>query len=222
MSKLVDQVWRKQDEFLKQFDTIKIPRGGVDKHGVDALEWLFNKVKKRGIVAAEVGCWTGTSAVVLGNLAKKCKGTLHCIDSFEGSQDSNLTCAKYVNIKNILTEVIKEHELENTIKISCADSKWGISASANKFDFVFIDADHRYEYVKRDIQVWLKSVVPGGILCGHDCEYLIKGYDDLFKQTELVDYTQCHTGVIRAVYEVFGDKANLTEKGYIWWVKKDK
>lgn len=36
------------------------------------------------------------------------------------------------------------------------------------FDFVFIDADHTYEGVSRDIDAWLPKVRPGGRLIGHD------------------------------------------------------
>lgn len=36
------------------------------------------------------------------------------------------------------------------------------------FDFVYIDANHKYEYVKKDIELWLPKVRKGGILAGHD------------------------------------------------------
>ena len=36
------------------------------------------------------------------------------------------------------------------------------------FDMVFIDADHTYEAVKQDFNLWKPRIRPGGILCGHD------------------------------------------------------
>lgn len=65
-------------------------------------------------------------------------------------------------------------------------------------DFVFIDADHRYEFVKDDIREWSKKVRPGGIVSGHD--YFTNSSEDL--------------GVIEAVDEYVkehGYKLKLTE-----------
>lgn len=35
-------------------------------------------------------------------------------------------------------------------------------------DFVWIDANHRYEYVKRDLELYWPKIKIGGIMCGHD------------------------------------------------------
>ncbi|CEM24096.1 unnamed protein product [Vitrella brassicaformis CCMP3155] len=36
------------------------------------------------------------------------------------------------------------------------------------FDLIFIDADHRYQHVKHDLEHWSEKVRPQGILAGHD------------------------------------------------------
>jgi len=38
----------------------------------------------------------------------------------------------------------------------------------NSLDYVFIDADHSYEGVARDIKTWISKVRPGGWIGGHD------------------------------------------------------
>lgn len=78
--------------------------------------------------------------------------------------------------------------------------------SANNFedkslDFVFIDADHVYENVKKDIQAWLPKIKPGGIIAGHD-------------------YCEAHPGVIQAVHEVFADDFNKEYLDELVWVKE--
>jgi hypothetical protein len=57
--------------------------------------------------------------------------------------------------------------------------------SDGSLDFVYIDANHKYEFVKDDIREWSKKVRKGGIVSGHDY-YLTKSGN---------------TGVIRAVDE---------------------
>lgn len=38
----------------------------------------------------------------------------------------------------------------------------------NNFDFVYIDGNHDYESVARDMKDWFPKLKSGGILCGHD------------------------------------------------------
>ena len=38
-------------------------------------------------------------------------------------------------------------------------------------DFVFIDADHTYEGVKRDIELWEPKVQENGLIMGHDLNW---------------------------------------------------
>lgn len=65
------------------------------------------------------------------------------------------------------------------------------------FDFVYIDADHRYEAVRQDLMLWYSKVRPGGIIAGHD-------YRD-----GTVDWEsglRSYYGVKQAVDEFFNDK----------------
>ena len=50
-----------------------------------------------------------------------------------------------------------------------ANSEIGASMFPDKsLDFVYIDANHAYEWVKKDIKAWLPKVREGGYLMGHD------------------------------------------------------
>ena len=72
------------------------------------------------------------------------------------------------------------------------------------FDLVFIDADHSYESVRRDIKSWLPRVRKGGIISGHD--YASGKFPDCTK----------------AVNECLG-KGNINrDSDKTWWVKKLK
>lgn len=77
------------------------------------------------------------------------------------------------------------------------------------FDFVYIDADHTYEMVKRDINLWYPLVKSGGIIGGHDY-----GFPD-----EVVRYG----GVQKAVDEIFGnnDTVLVNRPSGVWYVRKD-
>lgn len=68
-------------------------------------------------------------------------------------------------------------------------------------DFVYIDANHNYEYVLKDIQLWLPKVRPGGVLSGHD-----------------VGPCRWSKDVTRAISESLGDRIvhQVRERGSPW------
>lgn len=74
-------------------------------------------------------------------------------------------------------------------------------------DLVFIDADHSYEGVKRDIAAWLPKVRPGGWLGGHDYRNSGNQFD--------------FSGVDRAVAELESAMSLKAEPGanFTWWVQ---
>jgi len=75
----------------------------------------------------------------------------------------------------------------------------------DNLDMVYIDGNHAYEYVKKDIELYYPKVKAGGIIGGHDIEGNSLGED-----------------VRRAVFE-FAQKNNLSvhvEKPD-WWILKE-
>lgn len=69
----------------------------------------------------------------------------------------------------------------------------------NSIDMLFIDGNHTYEFVKKDIESFLPKMKKGGVIAGHD-------------------YNDCHPGVIQAVNEAFKD-VNYDKQEDVWSVQ---
>lgn len=64
----------------------------------------------------------------------------------------------------------------------------------NTLDLIFIDANHSYENVKEDIELWYPKLKKFGILSGHDykkndieCKGVVKAVDEKFKNINLIE-----------------------------------
>ena len=63
----------------------------------------------------------------------------------------------------------------------------------NSLDFVYIDADHSYDFVMQDMIIWGRKVRKGGIVSGHDYYYDKNKTSRRAKVTQAVDdYTRVH------------------------------
>lgn len=120
----------------------------------------------------EVGVWKGHSITYLGSLLNDRNVNIHAVDlwdeTYKTSNDSSAYECKEM-LYDIYKENVKRANLKNDIN-SIKSLSW---EAASKFeddsvDFVFIDADHSYESVIKDINAWLPKVKKGGIISGHD------------------------------------------------------
>jgi hypothetical protein len=84
-----------------------------------------------------------------------------------------------------------------------ADSVQGsLKFEDETLDFAYIDADHSYVAVMRDVRAWLPKIRKGGIIGGHDYDFE-------------------HDSVKKAVHDIFGDKVQHAENSnglQDWWV----
>ena len=82
-----------------------------------------------------------------------------------------------------------------------------ISSKASKggyFDLIFIDANHRYFYIKQDLLLWEPLLKQGGVFSGHD------HYNGINAR---------HPGVKQAVDEIIGPE-NIKILPDVMWVRK--
>ncbi len=82
----------------------------------------------------------------------------------------------------------------------------------NQFDYVYIDGDHRYEQVRRDILNYAKFVKDDGWMIGDD-------YRDVSYYKEITVNT-LGPEVKRAVDEIFPENLNIEVPSGTWWAKK--
>jgi len=137
------------------------------------------KNAKDGSHFVEIGAWKGKStscmAVEIINSGKKIK--FDVVDTFKGSiEHQNLPCIVNGTLyKEYLNNIEPVKEYVNTVVGDSA--KISELYADDSLDFVFIDGDHTYNGVKRDIISWFRKVKPGGYLCGNDI--FQKGFEEI-------------------------------------------
>jgi predicted O-methyltransferase YrrM len=166
-------------------------------------------------VIGELGCFKGQSTQVLAEWLGD-KGTLIAVDWFKGSEgavepDINGSISVDFWDKMGAYRNFKFYQMES--------GEAAKQIGDETFDWFWIDGDHRYHCIKRDLELWYPKVKYGGIFAGHDYEGT--EYDERYieKDTELVEGMETwHHGVVKAVNERFGIPNRI---GHCWWIRKE-
>ena len=187
----------------------------------------------------EIGSWLGASALSFAQgLAEHngARGTITCVDAWTAFFDEEKNSdAVHKNMQAMLSSDIAYdiflHNINTIPKtITCQHLKGQSGAllpmlRAGQFDVIFIDADHTYAPVKRDILNAIPLLKDGGIICGDDLNLQLSECDrGLAKKSGDKDFIKdprtgrkFHPGVTLAVDEVFGKVAAF---GGFWAVQK--
>jgi len=140
-------------------------------------------------VAVEVGVWSGINGFdIRRQLAPKKMYFIDPLDSTiqECRDNKTVLLSRIALVNDSFFIQKKSHE--------------SIYDMQDEIDFVYIDARHDYENVKRDILSWFPKIKLGGVLAGHD-------FND-----------NAVRSAVETMFETYSDK--MIHGNHDWWVIK--
>lgn len=158
-----------------------------------AIEYIKWESKGKELTGAEIGVKEGRNAETMLKLLNIKK--LYLIDPYEEYTDENFEEGETEEINGDKTDLQKkfyskklhhtdkfmEDIMKNTISkfekykdkviFVRKKSEDAVNNIDDDLDFIYIDGNHTYEYVLKDLNNYYKKIKEGGILCGHDFCY---------------------------------------------------
>ncbi|UJF33214.1 class I SAM-dependent methyltransferase [Paenibacillus hexagrammi] len=224
----------KHTEIYGRYSEVQnITQGMLSTYDALAIVYLIlyhmHKYSLEQVRALELGSWTGLSSFLISKSINAFSETnsLFCVDSW-GEYTAYApynAYSHYVDVLHVFRSLMKGLRVNQYIKVLFMPTDDAFALLKNDLmDMAFIDADHTYEYVKRDIINAVQVLKPGSILFGHDFHH----YDRELPPRELLqnhihermlsyeghDY---FPGVLQAVYEIFGVTAHNVPFSSIWF-----
>ena len=133
---------------------------------------LLKMMPKRS-VCAEIGVWKGEFSREILNIVKPRK--LHLIDPWKYQTDfgqrlyGGAYAKKQQDMDDIYTGVVSLFKDNEDVVIHREFSDHAADAFINNyFDWIYIDGNHYYEFVKRDLELFYPKVKKGGFITGDD------------------------------------------------------
>lgn len=120
------------------------------------------------LIGAEIGVRAGENTL---NIVKsEFIGKLYLIDHYEAHVESSGIEITKEQQKDFYYKMFKNLHpyIDKLVFVSVASDFASTLFEDGYFDFVYIDAGHKYDEVQKDMSLWLPKVKYNGILCGHD------------------------------------------------------
>lgn len=141
----------------------KLPWGCFSNADIEEYRRLVEDLPDGGTMV-EIGVYKGRSLCSVADIIKRKNIKVWAVDCFtgtkaEGQNESNF---KEEFLNNCRRFGIEPIAIENDSIIAASLFEDGF------FDLIFIDADHRYECIKKDVEACLPKLKEHGTISGHD------------------------------------------------------
>ena len=189
---------------------------------------LLDRKEKDNFLILEVGSWAGRSAVLWASALKEFNngnGLIFAIDPFLRYMHSQIRekndtydlmdkAVKNDDIIHLFFHNIKAAGYEDTVRFIRAKSQEILPLlKADLFNLIYVDGDHTYEHVLKDLKNSAPLVKDGGILCGDDLVLLATEIDrENARKHANMDHIKdpitnqwFHPGVTLAAADFFGE-----------------
>lgn len=120
------------------------------------------------MVMAEIGSYVGDSTEIFA----KNFATVYSVDPWQNGYDDSDPSSYNIPMERIeaqFDELLPKYP--NIIKHKMTSVEGARLFEDASLDFVYIDGNHIYEFVKMDIDAWLPKVKPGCWIGGHDYQH---------------------------------------------------
>lgn len=151
----------------------------------EELRWLATEATRHKAIVEIGSCWGRSTRA----LADHCSGTVYAVDDWWGPRDVDLPEHDRKNLYRRFIENMQDTRAKlRPVSANHASLAYWIFRLP---DMVFIDGDHRYEYVRHDIEFWKTWTTSGGLICGHDSQYeaVDKAVREFFPEFKVADQT---------------------------------
>ena len=132
------------------------------------LEWLqlIKELIPVG-VGVEVGSFNGDFAK---DILTRWNGKLYLVDVWRALGEEYNDASNMKDHADAYFDTMKNIDgFEDRAIMIRATSEQAVQLFADEsLDFIYIDANHAYDFVKQDLEMWFPKLKPGGIFSGHD------------------------------------------------------
>ena len=170
----------------------------------------FAELLQDGMIMVELGSWKGQSAALIATELKNQnkKGVrFFCVDTWKGTSEDEHGDDKWVKEGKLFekfTDNLKEVS-DYYIPLRMTTERASHLFPDQSVDICYVDADHSYDGVYKDLETWTPKIKPGGIISGHDYDPTGNAWQECRKAVD--DY-----------WSKFGREVNATG-GLTWTVQ---
>jgi predicted O-methyltransferase YrrM len=164
-----------------------------------SMAFVEKSAKGKELVGAEIGTYIGHNARIM--LKRMHIKHLYLIDPYDNQVLEDIGFDKIDSEYKKAQQRVKPWKDKVTFVLKYSDK--AVNDVPDNLDFVYIDGNHDYDFVKKDIELYYPKVRKGGVVAGHD-------------------FVASEQGVIRAAIE-FADahKHTLMSEEDDWWFVKN-